>query len=503
MDTTPAISVIIPVLNEEGAINDVIDRIFKENSGSGFEVIVVDGDAGGSTVSRIERKDVATLVAPCGRGPQMNAGAAAACGNILLFLHADTILPSRGLGEIEAIMKDQRFVGGSFDLGIASRRCIFRLIEKVASLRSRITRVPFGDQAIFIRRDHFKEIGGYRKIPIMEDVELMRRIRKDGGRIFIIPRKVVTSARRWEQEGALYCTLRNWFVLILYLLKVPPEKLVRYYQGCRANSSLLHYILSFRTGDRRCSKLDRRFTGFDVTRNDRCLIMLVKYPEKGKVKSRLAGSIGEKHALALYRSFVEDILSVHGRGCYQTVIAYDPPGSQAKVEGWLGSEWTLAEQSRGNLGERIENAFLEAFARDHRYAVVVASDNPDLPASFIDKAFDAVERDGSAIGPTRDGGFYLLGFRKDRFSKGVLDGIPWSSERACAAALENMRQRGCQTVILDEWYDIDTIEDLLAYYKRQAAANKGDSLTYAYLSGQWEAILKQHGPEHSDKENKP
>ncbi len=97
-------------------------------------------------------------------------------------------------------------------------------------LRTRLTRVPFGDQAIFIRKEYFERIHGYHDIPIMEDVELMRRIKKRGGRIVIIPKKVMTSPRRYEQEGILYCTLRNWMVQLLYALGASPERLVKWYQ---------------------------------------------------------------------------------------------------------------------------------------------------------------------------------------------------------------------------------------------------------------------------------
>jgi hypothetical protein len=127
-------------------------------------------------------------------------------------------------------MENGEVVAGAFDLGIRSGRPVFRLIETAASLRSRITRVPYGDQAIFIRKDYFHATEGFREIPLMEDVELMRRIRKAGDRISIIPERVRTSPRRWEKEGVLFCTLRNWTLITLYFLGVPPEKLARFYR---------------------------------------------------------------------------------------------------------------------------------------------------------------------------------------------------------------------------------------------------------------------------------
>lgn len=160
----------------------------------------------------------------------MNEGATLATGDILLFLHVDTRLPKDALGLIRTTMEDNRYVAGAFDLGIESSKPIFRIIERSASLRSRFTRIPFGDQAIFIRKDYFERIGGYREIPVMEDVEIMDRIKKQGGRICIIPRRVSTASRRWEQEGIVRCTLRNWMLQMLYFLGISPHKLSQFYK---------------------------------------------------------------------------------------------------------------------------------------------------------------------------------------------------------------------------------------------------------------------------------
>jgi hypothetical protein len=118
----------------------------------------------------------------------------------------------------------------AFDLAIAYARPIFRMIAAVASFRSRLTRIPYGDQAHFFRADYFREIGGYAQISLMEDVEIMRRIKKRKDKIAIIRQSVSTSARRWEKEGILICTLRNWLLLTLYLCGCPPDYLSRAYR---------------------------------------------------------------------------------------------------------------------------------------------------------------------------------------------------------------------------------------------------------------------------------
>ncbi len=227
---TTLCSVIIPVLNEASLINSTIDHLRALDGGESLEIIVVDGDQGGGTVRTITLKDVKQTISPRGRGRQMNEGAALATGNILLFLHVDTRPPRDALGLIRSAMENNRYVAGAFDLGIESSQPIFRIIERAASLRSQITRIPFGDQGIFIRKDYFMQVGGYREIPVMEDVEIMGRIKKRGDRIYIIPRRVSTASRRWKQEGIVRCTLRNWMLQILYFLGTSPYKLSRFYK---------------------------------------------------------------------------------------------------------------------------------------------------------------------------------------------------------------------------------------------------------------------------------
>jgi len=227
----PDISIIIPVLNESEGINEVVGRIRSIVSGNVAEIIVVDGDPAGSTIHALEDERVIKTLSEKGRAVQMNKGAALASGGILLFLHADTMLPQNALVSIAQCMQDSRYVGGAFDLGIRTSRKIFMITERYVALRTRLTKVPFGDQAIFLRREYFERIGWFKPIPVMEDVELMARIKKRGDHLCIIPEKVMTSDRRWEKEGVLYATFRNWVLQLLYLAGVAPERLSRFYKS--------------------------------------------------------------------------------------------------------------------------------------------------------------------------------------------------------------------------------------------------------------------------------
>jgi rSAM/selenodomain-associated transferase 2 len=226
-----SISVIIPALFEQETINTSVASLFRQDFKGALEIIVVDGDPHASTISAIEDSRVRKVLSERGRASQMNKGASVAEGSVLLFLHADTEIPDDGLERIRSVMSEGRYSGGAFDLGIRAAGLRFRVIERVASLRARLTRIPYGDQALFFEKAYFLGLGGFRVLPLMEDVELMRRVKKAGGRVCIISSRVSTSARRWENEGVLYCTLRNWILVFLFLCGVAPERLARFYRA--------------------------------------------------------------------------------------------------------------------------------------------------------------------------------------------------------------------------------------------------------------------------------
>ena len=232
------LSIIVPVLNEQGQINSLIEHINGQDYDGDFEIIIVDGDPQCGTIKAISDNSVICITSSKGRARQMNAGAAIARGAILIFLHADTKLPVCALQKISQVLGNPKYIGGAFDLGIDSDRLILKYIAVRASFRSRLNQIPYGDQAIFIRKNYFDKIGGFRDIPLMEDVDLMRRIKKDGKKIHILRDKVITSARRWENEGAVYTTLRNQIIVFLYYLGVSHHKLAKLYKfGCNGQVS--------------------------------------------------------------------------------------------------------------------------------------------------------------------------------------------------------------------------------------------------------------------------
>ena len=231
-------SIVIPVLNEADGINSLIEDLLNREDASKSQIIVVDGDPEGTTVKAIINKQVVRLISARGRGCQMNAGVKAAEGGILVFLHADTKLPREAMGKIRSVMEGDGFVGGAFDLHIESDRFFLKCVSTATNWRARLLRIPYGDQAIFIRKNYFDRIGGFKEIPLMEDVELMGRIKKRGDRIFIISEAVGTSARRWEKEGAIFGTSRNLILICLYKFGVSPFILARFYKAAGSKAAM-------------------------------------------------------------------------------------------------------------------------------------------------------------------------------------------------------------------------------------------------------------------------
>lgn len=222
---------IIPVLHETSEINACIAAVFSCITPEHCEVIVVDGDSDGSTIRHINHPNVISVCAPRGRGVQMNVGAQYARGERLIFLHADTRLPEHALSRINMVLDDPRYVAGAFRLGFDSPRRVFRLIETAAAFRCHLSKLPYGDQALFMSKRYFMEIGGFAAIPIMEDIDLMRRVKRRGDRICILHDAVTTSARRWEHEGVLYCIIRTLVLASLFCTGVNPHILAKYYSN--------------------------------------------------------------------------------------------------------------------------------------------------------------------------------------------------------------------------------------------------------------------------------
>ena len=228
------ISIIIPVLNEATTIEATLTRL---QHVSDIEVIVVDAGSRDETMELAQRccsrfapsSELKVISAAAGRACQMNAGAAIATGDILLFLHADTHLPSEFDTLVRQSLENPSTIAGAFELSIDSDLRGLRLIERIVNMRSRVFSMPYGDQAIFLKATTFDELGGFPELPIMEDFELMRRL-KCQGQITLVPASVLTSGRRWQKLGVVKTTLINQLIIAGYFLGISPTQLVRWYR---------------------------------------------------------------------------------------------------------------------------------------------------------------------------------------------------------------------------------------------------------------------------------
>ncbi|ERN40710.1 glycosyltransferase involved in cell wall biogenesis [Rubidibacter lacunae KORDI 51-2] len=226
------LSVIIPALNEADGLEKTLASAIVPNAG--IEVIVADGGSTDATVAIARAQGVRVVVhGRAGRAQQMNAGAAVAAGEILLFLHADTCLPEDYAACVRTALVPSDAIAGAFELGIDAPGIGLRCIEWGVWQRSHWLQLPYGDQALFLRAADFRALGGFPPLPILEDLELVRQLRRQG-RVAIVPQRVLTSGRRWQEFGIVRTTLLNQAILAGRALGVPPARLARWYCGIRA-----------------------------------------------------------------------------------------------------------------------------------------------------------------------------------------------------------------------------------------------------------------------------
>ena len=221
----PRISVIVPTLNEQACLAATLDAVALA---SGDELIIVDAGSADATPDIARRYTRRFYQGPRGRAQQMNVGARQAGGDVLLFLHADTLLPAGGLEAVRQTLEQPGAVAGAFRLVITPATPALRLVAWGTNLRSRFGGLPYGDQALFVRRRVFEELGGYDEVPFMEDIRLVQALRRRG-RLVLLPQAVATSGRRWQRDGVLYTTLRNLVLMTLYFCGVQPATLKRWY----------------------------------------------------------------------------------------------------------------------------------------------------------------------------------------------------------------------------------------------------------------------------------
>jgi len=221
------VSIVMPVLDESAVLGAALAAL-APLAANGAEVIVVDGGSRDESRELAARQGCRVVSAPRGRASQMNAGAQAASGDALVFLHADTRLPQDALAAIAAALERREW--GRFDVTIEGEGALLALVAAMMNLRSRLTGIATGDQAIFVRREAFERAGGFPAIPLMEDVALSRALKKVGAPACLAQR-VTTSGRRWQRHGTLRTILLMWRLRAAYALGADPRSLARAYES--------------------------------------------------------------------------------------------------------------------------------------------------------------------------------------------------------------------------------------------------------------------------------
>ena len=381
------------------------------------ETIVACVDDEQDEIAALAPPGVRLVTARPGRASQMNAGAEAASGEWLLFLHADSTLPASWLQEIAAADRDPQIVAGAFRFALDSRDVRARLVEWAVGRRTRWFGLPYGDQGLFVRRSVFEALGGYREIPLMEDVDFVRRVRRKG-RLHHADRPLVTSARRWHKAGWLRGVLTNWVLVTAFSAGVSPRRLMRVYSHRR------HEAVAVIGRDPRSVGKSRLWEALAIPPDPELMIALL---------SDTMASVDRVPAV--------DKLFVH-------------TGSRRAVAEFCSDGWTTLGQRGADLGQRMSHAFDDLFALGYSRVALIGSDLPSLPTEHIGAALHHLQ-DGAdvVLGPSEDGGFYLVGLRSPQPT--LFADVTWTTDHVFRDVCNRARSLRLELRLVEPWYDVD------------------------------------------------
>lgn len=427
------VSIIVPALDEVRGIVATLAPL-QSLRADGHEVIVVDGRSTDATLAVAAPLADCAFVAGPGRALQMNAGAAKASGDVLLFLHADSRLDASAIGALTREMTRSGCRWGRFDVTIAGRSPVLRLVAAMMNARSRLTGIATGDQGIFVERALFNAVGGYPGQALMEDVELSKRLKRAGGPPLCLRERVLTSGRRWESGGTWRTIVAMWRWRFAYWRNADPARLAVEYRTARTATPMV-------------------------------LQVFAKSPVAGRVKTRLAASIGDEAAAALYARLCELTLTtaVAARAArlIDEIELWCAPDADAPGFATFRDRYGIAlrTQSGADLGARMRAALYSALARGSR-AILIGTDCPVLDLAYLARAVAALETCDAVFGPAEDGGYVLVGLarRIDAFT-----GIPWSAPNTMAATRAKIGSLGAVWQELPTLWDVDEPRDLVRW----------------------------------------
>lgn len=219
-----------------------------------------------------------------------------------------------------------------------------------------------------------------------------------------------------------------------------------------------------------------------MKQDDKCLIVFVKYPQKGMIKSRLARHYDDNFVAGLYENFVFDILKTVEKGDYRLQIYFYPPEKEKEIKKLFSNDYKYRQQRGVDLGERMKNAFVDCFSEGFKFVVLIGSDFPDLPLKIIEDAFALLDSPSDAvIGPAADGGYYLIGLKTETFLPDIFFGLSWSTASVFSETVKILQACSHRTEILPEWHDVDTRDDLINLVERNKLTKFAHSKTMKYL----------------------
>jgi len=437
-------SIIVPTLDEAREIVATLAPL-QTLRAAGHEIIVVDGGSVDATLALAAPLADRAFVAPKGRALQMNAGAAVATNDVLIFLHADSRLPGAGIATLLRMLPRSRRRWGRFDIAIEGRPGILKLVAAMMNMRSRLTGIATGDQAIFVERALFAAVGGFPRQRLMEDIELSRRLKRAAGRPLCLRERVVTSGRRWERRGPWRTIVAMWRWRLAYWRGADPDKLA---------------------------------TEYDAALRARLVVLQIfaKNPIPGQVKTRLAGAIGTAEAAALYARFVELTLATaaaaRAAGIVDHVELWCTPDIGAPAFAMWGNRFgvDLKLQSGDDLGARMRSATGTALDRGSS-AILIGTDCPALDVPYLAQAVAALGDHDAVFGPVEDGGYVLVGLARP---VDVFSDIPWSTPDTMAATRAKLIAQDSTWRELPLLWDVDGPADLLRWEALTAAVGRSD-----------------------------
>ena len=424
----PDISLIVPTWRgDRHHLFDLLPGLVPSAAAEGAEVVVAVPAAEAREYEAFAKAYPAVTWAHSrpGRARQMNAGAAAPRGRWLLFLHVDSRLAPGWADAIRRAGTDSRTVGGCFRLALDSPDWRARVIERGVRLRVRLLGLPYGDQGLFVRRDVFDAMGGYRDLPLMEDLDLVRRLKR-AGRLHRDSLTVSTSPRRWERDGWFRRSVVNPCLATLYCLGISPRVLARLY-----------------------------------LRRPAVVTAILARAPWAPGKRRLTGRLTAEEAAALRTAiFADTVAAVRSLPGVATTVVCEPPEACQALTAIVGAGVEVIPQSSGDLGERMANAFDDLFSIGASSVVLVGSDLPDLPGRVIAAATRALARRGDRVvlGPASDGGYYLVGLKAPHPE--LFSGVDWGTERVLEQTAEKAARAALEVVRLETWHDLDEWADL-------------------------------------------